>query len=271
MRQPQIGKLIFEVSDHILETVTDIILAEIFFSFSAMTARNSYEIYRASENVGKIIEYEFNYQTIKRALSRLSQMKLITKTRSKSKLEIQITKLGYERIKNLFPIYQTIRPWDGYLYLISYDIPINYNFKRNKLRFFMKKIGCGILQQSFWLTPYNPTQVVSDFVKANNIPGTTLVSRLGKDGSIGEESTKDLIYRVYNISQLAKEYEDFLDNYSNTKNASAFEISLNYFKILKKDPQLPFELLPKNFPDKKAYQLINKLLINHPINARASS
>ncbi|MEK6624932.1 MAG: hypothetical protein AABY86_08190, partial [Bdellovibrionota bacterium] len=62
---------------------------------------------------------------------------------------------------------------------------------------FLRKIGCGLLQESIWVTPFNPTELVREFVNDKNLAGTVLVSVLGKDGSIGGMTLEELIENVY--------------------------------------------------------------------------
>ncbi len=133
------------------------------------------------------------------------------------------------------------------------------------LRSYIKKTGGALLQDSLWINPYNPIKLINEFLSERNIPGTVLISKIGKDGAIGDETLPTLLERVYNLDALKKRYEEFIDTYS-SQSRSPFKGIQEYFSILANDPQLPFPLLPKNFPDKKAHDLFTSLqsrLVQH--------
>ncbi len=255
MRGRAARKLIVHATEGVFSTLTDVVLSEIFFFLLMTGARSSYDVYRASEEARRLIDERINYTTIKQTLYNLTRKGLIKRSPKRSAVELEITDLGKKRINALFPTYHENRPWDGYMYLISYDIPVKTNEKRALLREYLRRIGCALLQESFWITPYAPQHIIKEYTEEHNIPGTVLVSKLGKDGTIGDESFEDLIRRVYHLDDLANRYTSFIDAYEGNTKTSLFELSLAYFAILKDDPQLPFELLPKHFPAARAWNL----------------
>jgi DNA-binding transcriptional regulator PaaX len=105
------------------------------------------------------------------------------------------------------------------------------------------------------MTPYNPTGIIDTFTEENSIPGTILVSKLGKDGAIGDEDRKTLIQRVYGYKKLNDRYKAFIDQYTNRKEVSKTQRALDYHMILTDDPQLPFALEPERFLAKEAHRL----------------
>jgi len=115
-----------------------------------------------------------------------------------------------------------------------------------------------VLQDSLWINPFNPTKLIDTFLSERNIPGTVLISKIGKDGAIGNETLPDLLERVYHLDHLRERYDDFIETYSK-HTASPFAGIQEYLSILADDPQLPFPLLPKDFPDRKAHELYTSL------------
>lgn len=195
-----------------------------------------------------------NYDTIKRAIAYLVKQGLITRPAKRDALTLSITNLGRERIAQLVPTYRTERPWDGHIYLISYDIPKRHNNSRDLLRDYVRRTGGALLQESLWINPYNPTVILEEFVREYGIVGTVLVSKLGTDGTIGEETLPVLLSRVYQLDELAGRYEAFLDAYRQPAKSPKTKITVDYLAILKDDPQLPFALLPKDFPSENAWR-----------------
>ncbi|OGG08898.1 hypothetical protein A2154_03860 [Candidatus Gottesmanbacteria bacterium RBG_16_43_7] len=264
MRTKKLAKILLHTTDSIIGNLTDFMLVQLFWTLGSIGATTPYKLHKAMDNAQSFVEYEFNYQTIKRSVYSLASKGFIKRLRNRSRLEFEITRLGKKRLTAIFPYYQSKRPWDGYLYLVSYDIPVKSNYQRNRLRTYLIKIGCALLQQSFWITPYNPTDILSEFSIKYHLPGTILVSKLGKDGSIGDEKIEDLVTRAYKLDEITELYQEFIDTYSNKIKPPNIETTmLEYYKILKKDPQLPFELLPKNFPAQKAYSIVAQYLFQN--------
>lgn len=249
---------VLKATEGLIATATDLTLALIFYQFEIGLggARTLYGVQRAGERTMDVL-VEVNYKSIKRALRELKRRGLVKSIKS-SLMEPEITAAGIKRIKQLFPEYQKKRPWDGNIYLVTYDIPIERNRERNLLREFLKKSGCGLLQESIWVTPYNPTKIVRQFVDERNLEGTVIVSVLGKDGSIGDMSLEELIENIYHLEELNERYRQFLGEYQGRLLES--ELLFHYLSVLQDDPQLPFELLPDWWLGDEAYTLFTKLI-----------
>lgn len=258
MRSKNIIPIIEKVTDGVIGTVTDYVLLNLYFILSTTGRHTYYEMDQAMREAQRQLD-DVNYKTIKSAIYRLIKSQHIQHISKKSTLEISITAEGKKRISELIPKYRKYRPWDGFMYLVSYDIPNQSNYKRDLLRSYLKRIGCALLQESLWVTPYNPTQIVSEFTEENHIKGMILVSKLGSDGSIGNETRAELIYRIYNYSKLQKCYQKFIEQVQSHKNVKNINLFWEYLSILRDDPQLPFELEPKGFLGKKANILYNSL------------
>lgn len=252
-------KGVLDIADKVIGTATDITLIMLYSLIGAMGSgsSSSVKVGRSMQEAQKWLN-DFNYETIKRAIYNLTQKKFIRRIKKYSRNDIEITNLGWKRIQELVPTYHDKRPWDGHLYLISYDIPTAKNSSRDMLRVYIKKTGGALLQDSLWINPYNPTKLTVTFISQRNIPGTVLISKIGKDGAIGDETIQQLLERVYHLDDLKNRYDEFLETYSK-KTISPFEGIKSYFSILSDDPQLPFPLLPKKFPDKKAHDLFISL------------
>ncbi|MBI5151849.1 MAG: hypothetical protein HZA34_04815 [Candidatus Pacebacteria bacterium] len=243
--------IVKKASEGLFETVTDSLLLATYLSLTNMTVRNTYQTFRAGEDAYRMFN-KINYQTIKKVTYNMVAKGLLKLVSKEGRKEMAITKFGRERLNAIIPLYRVNRPWDGHLYLISYDVPTQANDARNLLREYIQKTGGALLQESLWLNPYNPALILSDFVAEHDIPGSILVSKLGKDGAIGEEKLPDLIRRVYRLDDLAERYQSFLHAY--TKRGLLMEAAVSYLSILKDDPQLPFPLEPDGFPAARAYK-----------------
>lgn len=255
MKRATVKKTVLEASEGVVATVVDLTLVSLYMALALSSVRTMNDAFRITEDIYSFKD-RVNYHAIKRALYNLTRKGLVTRSSKRTEIELAITELGRKRIAELLPTYQTDRPWDHFVYLISYDIPTEHNRSRDMLREYIKRTGGALLQESLWINPYNPTILLETFAKEHDIPGTILVSKLGKDGAIGEDNLRNVIRRVYKLEEISRRYHEFLKEYADQKNTKPSRMIFNYLAILKDDPQLPFALLPHNFPGQKAYECV---------------
>lgn len=250
-----ITRAVVKASEGLLSTVVDLTLVSIFYGLEFAAAGYG-KGWRAERKTHEDL-IDLNYETIKRSFSHLRQKGFIQSARERLVLP-KITAEGKKRLKAIIPRYDEQRVWDKRIYLITYDLPVEQNNERNILREFLKKIGCAMLQQSVWLTPYNPTKLIGEFTEERNLEGLVLVSSLGEDGTIGEIELSELMDEVYNLSELNGRYREFLIE-TKEKDVNKSKLIFHFLSILQDDPQLPFELLSKDWLGEKAYRLFQKL------------
>ncbi len=217
------------------------------------TSVGAYRMFQEAEDALS----DVNYDTFKHALTQLRRQRFISQRRKRSPTDIAITAAGRRRLAKLLPTYQEKRPWDGTLYLVSYDVAETHRQKRDMLREYLRRIGCGMLQESLWVTPYNPRDLVDDFINHYGLRGTMLVSKLGRDGALGEEELPNLLDRVYGLSELNRRYSNFLQDVRAGRK-TPFQLAIQYYSILADDPQLPFSLVPKDWLGERAYRAFQK-------------
>lgn len=248
--------MIKRLSNGLLNTTTDLIIFQIaLFGASFGKQRSPQGVNRMFEEAFIELEH-FNHHTVRSAWSYLRRKGLISVVEDKLYYSWLITQMGKKRLTQLVPKYQTQRPWDKRLYIITYDIPEKHHHKRNSFRSFLKAINVVPLQQSVWITPYNPRSLIVAFVHEHEIDGSIIISDTGTNGSIGNESIGDLITRVYHLEELNNRYEDFLTSY---KQLTPQKVVFKYLVILNDDPQLPFQLLPYWWKGDEAYGVYQKL------------
>lgn len=246
-------RTIKNASEIFVERIVDMTLVAVYFNLEAPSLVRSSKRYQTSDRVDEDLE-KYNYQSIKRAYSFLKRKGLIQVLKEVDTLP-KITKTGLEKLRRIIPFYDKSRIWDKRIYLVSYDIPMERTRERHYLRDYLKKIGCGMLQQSIWLTPYNPSSLVAKFIEEHNLSKELiLVSSIGSNGTVGEMDLADLMERVYHLKNINRRYIEFILNIREkrfTKNQVVFE----FLSILRDDPQIPFSLLPDDWRGDEAYKL----------------
>lgn len=248
-------ELLLKAGKGVVSYLGDFLLFMIIYGIESATAG-----YSASANGRAYARSTQKFLDIKegtalRNLERLQGKGYISYARGKS--DIEITEAGRARIERSVPVYESRRKWDGRLYLITYDVPEEESFVRNMLRDRLKLLGCGMLQKSVWLTPYDPREVLRDFVFEYHLQGKVLISSLGKGSLIGGSDFRNLLAYVYRLDQLNARYKKFLSQ--DFDHWPRFKVALEFYSILKDDPQLPFPLLPDDWASDEAFQKFSRL------------
>lgn len=252
----KIKREVGKISEKVLSRVVDLVLTGIYFNFEfAKFARH--KRFLIESKVGEDLEI-INYEVLKRAFVFLKQKGLIETINEEQTLPT-ITAAGQKRLSSLLPHYDEKRFWDRKIYLITYDLPVKKNKERKYLRNYLKTLGCGLLQESLWITPYNPKKLLEEFIKKNGLEeDLILISTLGKGGTIGNMTFADLIEKVYRLSEINSKYNQFLAE-AKSSPADNNRLIFKYLSILENDPQLPFELLPNNWLGVDAYLKFKEL------------
>lgn len=249
MAKERLGQKVIAASKGIASTLSDYLLIQLSFWLEMLA--NPRDIYKLTDQV--FAEFpDYKPQGVRRTVSYLKHKGMISYSRGGS--DPKIMAAGKRRLRALLPFYDSIRHWDQKLYLIVYDIPEKKKMVRETLRVCLRRIGCGMLQNSVWITPYDPREVLREFVLKRGLAGQVLIGDLSQGNRIGGESWKELLTRVYNLPRLNSRYKAFLAEYSKEKEPSTWMV-IDFLAILKDDPQLPFALLPEDWLGDRAYTL----------------
>lgn len=249
--------IVKEVTYGVFGSLLDLIIWQVFLVGASFGKTGPRGVTQAFNEADELLQ-KINHQTLSSTWHQLRKKRLLTYQQRKNLYSPEISDIGKKRLEESLPQYFNNRPWDKKIYLITYDIPEKYHAKRDLLRYFLIKLKCKLLQESVWLTPYNPRQLIKKFVKANNIAGMVIISDIGSDGGIGEFTIQDLLVRLYNLESLNEKYETFIQN-AKKNNKSLKYLMFEFLSVLKHDPQLPFPLLPKRWQGDKANALYEKL------------
>lgn len=238
----------------------------VYFAEASMPQSRSGQLFRA-QVAADTFTNRVHYDSIKNALVMAKRRGyIVQKTRH---ADPEITVEGLRRLADVLPRYDEKRTWDGRLHLVTYDIPEKLRNMRGLLRHHLQRIGCGKLQDSVWMTPYDPVDTLRSFIETRRLGGTVIVSSLGKGGSIGEEDIHALIARVYDLEYVNGRYKQWLRAVENAGSVD-HQLLLGYLAILAKDPQLPFPLLPAWWLGSRAYTKAKKQLQLLPFLRRPS-
>ncbi|MEK7060675.1 MAG: hypothetical protein AAB937_00380 [Patescibacteria group bacterium] len=253
----QLSRAALQVAEGVFAYSVDLGLWITMYMASMGVPQSQYgQLWRAKRNADQFLN-QINYEVFKNAIQTARKRGWIKIVKRQALPEI--TAEGKKRLEAILPHYDKNRVWDGRMHLVTYDIPEKKSSDRYLLREYLRVIGCGLLQESVWITPYNPIDTLRGFVEQHGLKGNIIVSDMGKDGSIGEEDLRAMIVRVYRLEQINERYEKWLEAIEDQDGGDQLSI-VSYLAILKDDPQLPFSLLPPWWKGDSAYQRIKTTL-----------
>lgn len=248
-----------EITGGLLINLSDVLLYSVYlFGSSFGKSNTSRGIYQSFQEADEMLS-QFNTKTIINLLKRLHyQQKYIALGKSQGKEIFSITPEGEKRIKDIMPYYKSERDWDGSFFLINFDIPEKNRRTRLMLRKKLKSFGVGMVQESLWITPYDPSCILTPMYPYLSDQRQLIYTKVDQK-HLFPYSSKDipaLMQQIFHLNELDYRYSRCIFNSVKNKSRNIYE----YLNILKDDPQLPFELEPVGFKAKEAYTLFRGTL-----------
>lgn len=257
----RISEEIAKFSQNLVQSAADLVLFRVYLgtSFRAVGETPKLKIGRGDSPAAEAALFEvledyfpelpkLTPLKIARALRFLRKNHLIEVVKDSA---LGITEAGGARLDKLFPVYQKERRWDREIYLVNYDIPVGKNSARDALRLFLKnELKCALLQSSVWVTPFDPSQKLAAFAKKRGLSEWVVVSVLQGELNLA---------KVYGLGELNRRYQEFIKGLEGQAETDRMRLAFGYFSILRDDPQLPFELLPKDWLGDRAQELFEGL------------
>ena len=82
---------------------------------------------------------------------------------------------------------------------------------------------------------------------------------------LSQESYQNLALKVWKLDKLEQGYRDFLDHFEEYQQGKLplfhkIRLEFEYLSLLDRDPFLPLELLPENWPGEKAHKAFQSLI-----------
>ncbi|MEU4237377.1 PaaX family transcriptional regulator C-terminal domain-containing protein [Actinoplanes sp. NPDC026619] len=150
--------------------------------------------------------------------------------------------------------------WDGTWTLLSFSLPESMQRERHDLRSRLAWSGFGPVQGGLWIAP-------------GDVPAQQIVSELGLAAharvfrQARADDTTDigaLIADAYDLPELAARYVDFLDRWEGADqdgDALATRLALigEWLDAIRRDPRLPVEHLPADWPAVRAQKVFRDL------------
>ena len=175
----------------------------------------------------------------------------------------RLTQKGYLRaLGGAFPPERWDRGWDGKWRMAVFDLPEGRRGLRNELRKQLRSARFGGLQGSVWISP-DPLALVRDQLKTTAAACGVLT--LFEGTTCGGESIEEVVSSAWNFGAVRKGYEDYIAHLNKMPSAGTEGILEKihswgrlekdmWSTCLLRDPLLPRELWPADYPGEQAWQ-----------------
>jgi phenylacetic acid degradation operon negative regulatory protein len=229
--------------------------------------------------IGCLIKVFSNFglseQSVRSAVSRMCRAGLLKVRRQGPKSYYSLTEAGSNMVskgaKRIFE--RKASKWDGKWSIVVYFIPEEKRQARDHLRPELSWIGCGPLSEATWISPNSLLKEVEEVADRLNIKEYVQVFQATHNGL---SDAKKLVSRCWDLNTIHQKYAEFIakykpkleDHIKKLKNGKVIEPSdcfverfnlvHEYRKLPYFDPDLPDELLPRNWLRGKAADLFQQ-------------
>jgi len=195
-------------------------------------------------------------------VNRLEREGLVQKVLIEGIVHYRLAGLGRKQLIALSPALQkTQEKWDGFWRIVMFDVPESKRRSRDVLRKQLNRMSFGRLQHSTYVSAFDYGSELLDFLQKKGLWGSVLLME-AKQKHLGRPQV--LASKVWNLDQLAGEYNQVIDRLTTRfgirdeikREEFLKKVYQQYLLVLVKDPFLPKELLPSNWPAEKARRYV---------------
>ncbi|MCD0443130.1 hypothetical protein LO763_05740 [Glycomyces sp. A-F 0318] len=162
--------------------------------------------------------------------------------------------------------------WDGTWTLLGFTVPESQRSRRHLLRSRLMWAGFGSLQGGLWIAP---SPVDADTLLAG-VEAAEHV-KLFEARALAPTDVRDLVESAWDLEALAKHYLRFIERWSPEPTgpdsadplARQLLLTAEWLHLLRKDPRLPVQHLPGDWPAERAQRLFRRLHAELEPRARA--
>jgi len=227
-------------------------------------------------SVIKLVEpLALNERIVRTSVFRLSKEEWLSSSQIGRRSYYRLTDLGRRRFEaaNSRIYFHVSRPWDGRWTLVVANTADLDAEKRDIIRRNFGWIGFGQLASGVMIHPDPDRGVMRQALADLEVGDRTMVMTGGPEAGFSTAAQDAMIHNCWDLERLAQDYSEFLDIFRPLWQALSANGGLDpqlcfvvrtllmhgYRRALLRDPMLPEELLPANWPGTSARLLCRNL------------
>lgn len=231
--------------------------ADLFFEF-----KNA-PMAEACENLYGWIPPRYQKTNFLQTVSRSLRVGYLEKVVKNGEVFLRLTGKGEKLVRRDFSISRWQgRKWDRRWRLVIFDISEEERDRRDGLRRKLKELGLGMLQKSIWITPYDFMADLRDFLQSQGLENKVFVL---ETSSLVVGDPREFTACIWPLKKINERYRDLFYTIKTVHDREEFSMEKIrewrgiYLEILREDPALPDELLPKDWFGEKVGRLLKRL------------
>jgi phenylacetic acid degradation operon negative regulatory protein len=219
-------------------------------------------IYIEEKQAVKLEDFNSWGKNVSRGIvGKMEAMGLVKRVKEGSSTTIELSPTGYDFLNHLLDtLHNETVHWDGKWRMVWFSVSEKKRSYRDKLRRHLEFLGMRPVLNSLWISPLPVSDDVLSRAKKLEITSSVAVVETDQISGISKEE----ILCSWDFEGSRKMFYEFIDKYSATKfegldSFSAKKIIFEYALILKREPKLPIELFPADWPRYRADQIYKKV------------
>ena len=212
--------------------------------------------------VAALVSLGYSHQAARQALSRSARDGWLDTERRGRRSRLRLTertagllRTGAERIYSFGEPWQ----WDGRWLLVVLRVPENRREVRHQLRTRLAWTGLGSLGGGVWITPHveREPELAAAIAEEPVADATSFVAEFGTMGD-----PQQLLATAWDLADVREHYLAFIQDFSRVRPSNAessFRLQTLLIHAWRRfpflDPDLPREVLPSDWPRKRAHDL----------------
>lgn len=170
-----------------------------------------------------------------------------------------------EGSRRIYSLHREPRPWDGRWLLLYVSVPESQRDLRHRMRTRLGWVGFASIGSGTWVSPWvdrehEAREVLDDLGLAS--AARSFIALPGGIGDVGE-----MVTATWPLGEIGAAYDAFLDRFGvATTPSSAFDSFVQQVRLVHEwrrfpflDPDLPGELLPRDWSGYRAAELFHRL------------
>jgi phenylacetic acid degradation operon negative regulatory protein len=205
-------------------------------------------------------------EAVRSTLTRMVNRGLLTRHRTGRRVYFGLTARATEVLtdggRRMWQTGAVNRDWDGNWTVVAFSLPDSRRSDRHDLRSQLIWAGFGLLQNGVWIAPgsKDAAGIVESLGLAENV--TVLTAQHAKP-----TESADLMHKAFDTDAIAARYNDFLTRWGTKKPlpsapddlARQLILHTDWLNLVRQDPHLPAEHLPRDWPAIRAEQTFHEL------------
>jgi phenylacetic acid degradation operon negative regulatory protein len=216
-----------------------------------------------------------NARMVRTAVFRLSKEDWLVAERIGRRSFYSLTSTGRRRFEHAYRriYHEPSKEWNGDWQLVFTGAGNLPAAEREALKKELLWEGFGALAPGVFAHPSANVASLSDILESNAVRHKVVVMRARSLGPLVSIPLRDLVRACWNLEEIAKHYHQFIERFGSVLEALRMADAVDpeqcfvvqtmllheYRRVLLRDPQLPDQLLPRNWPGNDAWELCRAL------------